>query len=175
MSLKVRKWLKRLLKISVLIAAVLVLTFVIMWFLFPFPEARLEKWGVSPLVLDVRGRPMLSIVGSDEQWRRPAPLESISSYLIQATIAVEDQRFYNHPGIDAIAVVRAAGQNIAAAGIVSGASTLDMQLCRMMDNRPRTFCAKIVESFRAIQLNQLKNKDEILELYLNTAPYGGNL
>lgn len=175
MNLKVRKWLKRLLKISVPITAVLVLTFVIIWFLFPFPEARLEKWGVSPLVLDVRGRPMLSIVGGDEQWRRPVLLESISPRLVQATIAVEDQRFYNHPGIDAIAVVRAAGQNIAAAGIVSGASTLDMQLCRMMDNRPRTFCAKIVESFRAIQLNQLKNKDEILELYLNTAPYGGNL
>ncbi|MHC4111846.1 MAG: penicillin-binding protein 1C [Planctomycetota bacterium] len=175
MSLKVRKRLKRLLKISVLITAVLVLSFVIIWFLFPFPKARLEKWSVSPLVLDVRGRPMLSIVGGDEQWRRPLPLENISPHLIQATIAVEDKRFYNHPGIDPSAVLRAAGQNIAAAGIVSGASTLDMQLCRMMDNRPRTFWAKSVESFRAIQLNQLNNKDEILELYLNTAPYGGNL
>lgn len=175
MSLKVKKWLKRLLKIAVLVTAVLLLAFVIMWFLFPFPEEGLEQWSVSPLVLDVKGRPMLSIVGSDDQWRRPVPLESISPRLIQATIAVEDKRFYRHPGVDPIAVLRAAGQNIAAAGIVSGASTLDMQLCRMMGNRPRTFLAKIVESFRAIQLNQIKNKHEILELYLNTAPYGGNL
>jgi penicillin-binding protein 1C len=175
MSLKVKKWFKRLLKITVLITAVLLLTFVILWFLFPFPEKGLEQWSVSPLVLDVRGRPMLSIVGSDGQWRRPVPLESITPRLIQATIAVEDKRFYNHPGIDALAVLRAAGQNIAAAGIVSGASTLDMQLCRMMGNRPRTFWAKIVESFRAIQLNQIRSKHEILELYLNTAPYGGNI
>ena len=175
MSLKVKKWLKRLLKISVLITALLVLTFVIIWFLFPFPEEGLEQWSVSPAVLDVHGRPMLSIVGSDDQWRRPVPLESMSPWLIKATIAVEDQRFYKHRGVDPVAVVRAVGQNIAGGRIVSGASTLDMQVCRMMGHRPRTVWVKAVESFRALQLDRLRSKDEILELYLNSAPYGGNI
>lgn len=103
------------------------------------------------------------------------PLDSMSPWLIQATIAVEDERFYSHFGVDPLAVIRAAAQNIAARRIVSGASTLNMQLCRMMDNRPRTLWAKLVESFRAIQLDRLMRKDEIIELYLNVAPYGGNL
>jgi len=147
----------------------------IAWLLFPFPKERLERWAVSPTVLDVKGRAMLSIVGSSEQWHRPVRLDSMSPWLIQATIAVEDERFYSHFGVDPLAVIRAAAQNIAARRIVSGASTLNMQLCRMMDNRPRTLWAKIVESFRAIQLDRLMRKDEIIELYLNVAPYGGNL
>lgn len=175
MSLKVKRWLKRLLIISVLLTAVLVLSLMIIWFLFPFPEERLEQWSVSPTVLDVHGRPMLSIVGTDDQWRHPIPLESMSSWLIKAAVAVEDQRFYRHRGVDPVAVIRALGQNIASRRIVSGASTVDMQVCRMMDNRPRTFWSKAVESFRAFQLNRLKSKDEILELYLNSAPYGGNI
>ena len=145
------------------------------WLLFPFPQQRLERWSASPTVLDVRGRDMLSVVGRDQQRRRPVPLDRISPWLIQATIAVEDQRFYHHPGLDPAAVARAIGQNVSAGRIVSGASTLNMQICRMMDNRPRTLWAKAVESLRALQLDQLKTKDQILTLYLNVAPYGGNL
>ncbi len=118
---------------------------------------------------------MLSIVGSDEQWRHPVPLAKVSPWLIQATIAVEDQRFRRHPGVDAWAILRAVGQNLRAGAIVSGASTLDMQLCRMMDGRPRTCRAKAIEAFRAMQLNRLLSKEQILETYLNAAPYGGNV
>lgn len=118
---------------------------------------------------------MLCIVGPDEQWRYPVSLQDVSPWLIQATIAVEDERFYRHPGVDPAAVVRAIGQNALAGRIVSGASTLDMQVCRMMDNRPRTCSAKVVEAFRALQLNRLLSKEQILEAYLNAAPYGGNV
>jgi len=164
-----------MLKVMSLMTALSLGVFFSIWLLLPFPAERLEKWAVSPTISDVNDRPILSIVGPDDQWRYPIRLDQMSPWLKQATIAVEDERFYRHIGIDPLAVVRAAGQNIAAGRIVSGASTLNMQLCRMMDDRRRSLTAKIIESFRALQLNRLMNKDEILELYLNTAPYGGNL
>lgn len=166
-----KRWLKRL----AILMTVFALLLVAAWFLFPFPEERLQKWAASPTVLDVKGRTMLSIVGRSEQRLQPIPLSKMSPWLIQATIAVEDERFHSHFGVDPLAVIRAAGQNIAARRIVSGASTLNMQVCRMMDNRPRTFRAKTIESFRAMQLDQLMSKDEVLQLYLNVAPYGGNI
>ena len=166
--------LKRLLTGCVAATVIFAIAFAVAWFAFPFPTERLDRWAVSPVVLDARSRPMLDLVGPDQQWRRPVPIEQISPWIIQATLAVEDQRFHDHPGVDALAVLRAAASNLLAGRIVSGASTLDMQLCRMMDDRPRTFWAKAVESFRALQLNRLKTKRQILELYLNVAPYGGN-
>jgi penicillin-binding protein 1C len=172
---KVAKIIKLALKAVGIVTVVCVGMFILTWRLFPFPIERLEKWPVSPTVFDSHGRPLLSIVGSDDQWRYPIQLDQMSPWLKSATIAVEDERFYRHIGVDPFAVARAAGQNIAARRIVSGASTLNMQLCRMMDDRPRSLKAKIIESFRALQLNKLKEKDAILELYLNTAPYGGNL
>ncbi len=167
--------LKRLSKAAALSVVALVTAFALVWHLCPFPAERLRQWSTSPAVLDAKGRPMFSIVGSDEQWRRPVGLADVSPWLIQATVAVEDERFYRHCGVDGVAVVRAIGQNVSAARIVSGASTLDMQICRMMDNRPRTCRAKIVEAFRSLQLNRLMSKQQILELYLNVTPYGGNL
>ena len=166
-----KRWLKGL----AFLTAILLAFPMAAWFLFPFPQERLKKWSASPVVLDVKGRTMLRTVGRSEQQLFEVPLSSMSPWLVKATIAVEDERFYRHFGVDPLAVIRAMGQNIAAGRIVSGASTLDMQVCRMMDNRPRTFRAKIIESFRAVQLNSLMSKDEVLQLYLNVAPYGGNL
>ncbi|MBP7053052.1 MAG: penicillin-binding protein 1C [Phycisphaerae bacterium] len=154
---------------------VLAIGFGLVWHLYPFPVERLGQRATSPIVLEVKGRPMLSLVGPDDQWRFPVCLADVSPWLIQATIAVEDERFFTHPGVDLAAVVRAVGQNLFAGRIVSGASTLDMQICRMMDNRPRTCRAKLVEAFWALQLNRLMSKDGIMEVYLNVAPYGGNL
>ena len=166
---------KQVFKVTGVFALLSATALLVAWLLFPFPIERLNKWAVSPTVLDVKNRPLLSIVGSDDQWRCPVLLDEISPWLKQATVAAEDERFYSHPGVDPVAVVRAAIQNITARRIVSGASTLNMQLCRMMDERSRSLKAKIIESFRALQLNQLMNKDAILALYLNTAPYGGNI
>ncbi len=154
---------------------VLVAILALAWCLYPFPIERLQQWPASPVLLDAKGRCLLSVVGRDEQWRYPVGLSEVSPWLIQATIAAEDRRFYHHPGVDPRALLRALGQNLRAGRIVSGASTLDMQLCRMMDNRSRTLRAKMIETFRALQLNRRMSKDEILETYLNVAPYGGNL
>ena len=146
----------------------------LMW-CYPFPRDRLERWPSSPIVTDRAGRPLMALVGSDDHWRFPVKLEDASPWLVAATIAVEDKRFRGHSGVDALAVSRAAWQNLAARQVVSGASTLTMQVCRMMDDRPRTFWAKAVETFRALELERLSTKDAILETYLNIAPYGGNV
>jgi len=169
------KALKLLLKVVACVSILSAIALVLIWHLYPFPRGRLQRWSASPAVLDVRGRQVFSIVGPDQQWRYPVRMADVSPWLVQATIVVEDERFYHHPGVDPAAIARAIGQNLLARRIVSGASTLDMQVCRMMDNRPRTCAAKIAEAFRALQLDRLMSKQEILETYLNVAPYGGNL
>ncbi|MBN1343281.1 MAG: transglycosylase domain-containing protein [Phycisphaerae bacterium] len=158
---------------AAVIAAVAVLA--ITWRAYPFPLDRLERWPASPLVTARDGTTLLTLVGDDDHWRFPVPLDQMSPWLPLATKAVEDERFDSHPGVDPIALVRAIGQNLSAARVVSGASTLTMQICRMMDDRPRTLRAKLVESFRALQLERRQDKNAILETYLNIAPYGGNV
>jgi len=142
---------------------------------YPFPVETLEAAPASPMILARDGRTLISRVGRDEQWRRPVTLDEISPWLAEATIAVEDQRFLEHGGVDFLAVARAASQNAVGGRVVSGASTLSMQVCKMVEPRPRTLRSKVIEVFRAMQLERLYSKKEILELYLNLAPYGGNL
>ena len=145
------------------------------WFAFPFPLERLDRWPVSPIVLDRHGRELLSLVDCEGQWGRPVPLDQMSPWLLQATVAAEDARFYSHPGVDVFAILRAIGQDCRHGRIVSGASTLSMQVAHMLDSRPRTWRAKLVEAFRALQFERLRDKQSILATYLNIAPYGGNL
>ena len=89
--------------------------------------------------------------------------------------AYEDRRFARHPGVDPLAVARALSQWAASGKVVSGASTLTMQVARLLEPRPRTLRAKLLEMLRALQLEAHLSKEEILELYLTLAPYGGNL
>jgi penicillin-binding protein 1C len=153
--------------------------FTVLWFAYPFPAEKLARWPASPVVTDRDGGTLLALVGTDDQWRfrirHDNGLDHVSPHIVKATIAVEDKRFRDHIGVDPIAVCRAAAQNLKAGHVVSGASTLTMQVCRMMDDRPRTLRAKLIESFRALQLERLKSKDEILAAYLDIAPYGGNI
>lgn len=175
-----RRWLRRSIVtggVTGLVASTIV---VIAWFASPFPLELLSEWPTSPRVTDRHGEVLFATVGRDEQWRQPIPLSDMGEWLPAATIAVEDERFRAHPGVDPLAITRAVGQNLAQRRVVSGASTLTMQLCRMMydrgrPDRPRSFVNKAVEAFRALQLEAHATKDEILEHYLNVAPYGGNL
>jgi penicillin-binding protein 1C len=149
--------------------------FIYAWCAFPFPMHRLEDWPISPRVTDRSGQTLLDLVAEDQQWRFPVALSEVSPWVVKATIAVEDHRFREHLGVDPWAVARATWQNLTAGRVVSGASTLTMQLCRMMDPRPRSLSAKAVEAFRALQLERLRGKDWIIQAYLNLAPYGRNL
>ena len=169
------RWLRRCALLSIALSVLAAGAFAYCWMAYPFPTERLDRFGQSPSVSDRCGGVLLELVGSSGQWRSAVALEEMSPLLRDATIAVEDARFYEHVGVDPWAVGRAVWQNARHGGVVSGASTLTMQVCRMMDDRPRTFRAKTIESFRALQLERLHTKDEILALYLNMAPYGGNL
>jgi penicillin-binding protein 1C len=102
-------------------------------------------------------------------------LDKVSSYFIKAIIASEDKNFYSHNGIDYLAILRAAWQNVKERKIVSGASTITLQLSRMMRPGERTLLKKIKEAYFAYRLEARLSKEKILELYINKIPMGGNL
>ena len=129
----------------------------------------------STLVLDADGGILRAFTTSDGMWRLPVAAAEVDPNYIDALIAYEDQRFYSHPGVDPIAVVRAGFQWASHGRIVSGASTLTMQTVRLLEPRPRTFGSKVIEALRALQLERRYSKDEILSMYLTLAPFGGNL
>ena len=108
-------------------------------------------------------------------WRLPADVAQIDPKFLGFLLAYEDQRFRTHPGVDVLAAGRATWQAVSHGRIVSGASTLTMQLARLMEPSPRTLGAKLAEMGRALQIEQRLSKDEILGAYLTFAPYGGNL
>ncbi len=95
--------------------------------------------------------------------------------LRKSIIFKEDKYFYYHPGINIIAVFRALFNNILQQKRTSGASTITMQVARLLDPKQRTYWNKLVEMFRSLQLEWKYSKDEILQLYLNLVPYGGNI
>ncbi len=170
----VRHW-RAFVFISALTSALPILALAVCWQLFPFPWEKLAPQPVGVQVSDRSGRLMLERVAADDQRRHPVSLEQISPWLLKAVIAVEDERFESHRGVDLFAVVRAAGQNLWAGRKISGASTITMQLCKMIDERPRTWNAKLMEGLRALQLEQHRTKSQILIEYLNLIPCGGNL
>jgi penicillin-binding protein 1C len=117
-------------------------------------------------------RVYLSREGHRRYW---FPLEKMDPLLVKATLCYEDRRFFYHPGIDTIAVLRALCQDMSAGKIVSGGSTITLQLARLLRPGPRTLTRKIIEAFWALGLEARYGKKRILEYYLNLAPYGGNL
>jgi len=149
--------------------------FAVAWVVLPgTPEGVLNP-PASAAVTDASGCLLMQTVARDDQWRFPVPLSEISPWLIQATIAVEDERFASHPGVDPIAAARAALQNLSSLRIRSGASTLTMQLVRMADPRPRSWWAKAAQTVQALKLDRRLDKDAQLACYFNLAPYGGNI
>lgn len=124
---------------------------------------------------DRNGQLLHAFMNQGEQWCFPRTLKQVSPKLVQATIAVEDQRFYWHCGIDPLALVRACIQNVRHTGIASGASTLSMQVVKMHPKESRSILGKAAQIWNALRLEAGSSKDEILTAYLNKAPYGLNL
>ncbi|MEO8404484.1 MAG: penicillin-binding protein 1C, partial [Chitinophagaceae bacterium] len=129
----------------------------------------------STVITDNKGNVINAYLTHDQQWRMKTELEEISPLLRKTIIAKEDKYFYSHPGINPLAITRAMFKNIFRMKRTSGASTITMQVARALEHRPRTFFTKIIEMFRAFQLEWKYNKDEILQMYLNLVPYGGNI
>ncbi|WP_262692236.1 penicillin-binding protein 1C [Kordiimonas aestuarii] len=121
------------------------------------------------------GRLMRIFTVEDGLIRRAVTTEEVDPLYLHMLVAYEDKRFYEHGGVDFLALARAAWQAAANGEIVSGASTLTMQTARLLEPRPRTVTSKLVEMFRAWQLERRFTKYEILEIYLTLAPFGGNI
>ncbi len=124
---------------------------------FPFPEECLAEvsGGGSCLILDREGGLVAWRVGPRDEWRLPVSVDEVSPWLVKAIVAAEDERFWSHDGVDEVAVARALIQNVSSGRRVSGASTISMQVVRMLEPSERTYAAKLRESFRALQLERL--------------------
>ena len=142
-------------------------------FFFPLPKGLYRP--TSKIVRDRYGRVIRAYVSTDEKWRIYVPLDKIDPLLVKTTILYEDRYYYFHPGFNPFSLFRALIQNIRAGKIVSGGSTIPMQLARIVEPKPRTIRSKIIEIFRAYQFTVRLGKKRILERYLNLAPYGGNV
>ena len=118
---------------------------------------------------------MYAFLSADQKWRMKAELNEISPQLKKAIIYKEDKYFYYHYGVNPFAVVRAAFYNTLYRKRTSGASTISMQVARLMYPQHRTYLNKAIEMFRAVQLEWNYSKEEIIQMYFNLVPYGGNI
>jgi penicillin-binding protein 1C len=155
------------------VVAVAVALFAFDYF-FPFPKAALHR-PPAVVVFDRNGDVMRIVLPRDQKVRIPVMLDELPPELVRAVVASEDRWFWRHPGVNPIAIARAAWSNAQAMRRVSGASTIPMQIARMAEPKSRTIFAKSREAFRAVQLTLHTTKRQQLEAYFNMAPYGGNV
>ena len=135
-----------------------------------------EGVAFSALVVDRDGKLLRPYATPEGRWRLPATRENVDPRFLELLLAYEDKRFSTHHGVDPLALGRALAQLITHGRIVSGASTISMQVARLLEPRgARSFKAKLRQMLRAIEIERTLSKDEILALYLSLAPYGGNL
>lgn len=141
----------------------------------PLPLAKAHE--VSTTVLDRNGKLLRAFAMADGRWRLPVDATTdVDPGYLNLLLGYEDQRFYSHAGIDPLALGRAARQLLTRGHIVSGGSTITMQLARLIEPRQRrSIYAKLHQMVRALQLERELTKGEILNLYLTLAPFGGNL
>ncbi|UOQ74273.1 penicillin-binding protein 1C [Hymenobacter cellulosilyticus] len=138
---------------------------------FPVPPAP----QYSPLVLAADGSVLHAFLNPTQKWRMKTELREITPALRATIIEKEDRYFYYHPGVNPLALVQAAGRNLFGRGRTTGASTITMQVARLLEPKERTVGNKLLEMLRALQLEAHYSKAEILQLYLNLVPYGGNV
>ncbi|UOR04064.1 penicillin-binding protein 1C [Hymenobacter aerilatus] len=148
----------------------LLLLFSLDW-AFPLPPTP----RYSPLVLAADGSVLHAYLNPTQKWRMKSELQDITPALRAAILEKEDRYFRYHFGVNPVAVVQAAGRNLLGRGRTTGASTITMQVARLLEPKERTFGNKLLEMLRAMQLEAHFSKDEILQLYLNLVPYGGNI
>ena len=178
-------------------ALLLITLFMLANWYFPLPKARLHP-PPSRIVLDKNGQWLRAFLAEDGMWRiavshrfpsavseiainrssegfRESRFESHSLLLHQAILTSEDRWFYYHYGINPVSIATALYDNLKAGEVVRGGSTITMQLARLMEPKARNIPNKLIEAFRALQLEHTYSKSEILNLYFNMLPYGGNI
>lgn len=135
----------------------------------------LEPRPGSRLVIAADGQPLRAFADRQGVWRYPITLDEVSPNYLEALIGYEDRFFYRHPGVNPLSIIRAFFQAIRYGEVVSGGSTLTMQVARLRYPEPRTLWGKLKEVVRALQLEWHYSKDDILTYYLNHAPFGGTV
>ena len=153
----------------------LALTAALLFWFAQSPVSKADRLATSPILQDHHGTLLNVRTVGDGTWRMQASLEDIDPTFIEALLFIEDKRFYAHPGVDGPAILRALKSWKDEGRIVSGASTLTMQLVRQYKPRPRTFKSKVIESFEALRFELHFSKKDILEQYLTRISYGGNI
>ncbi|MDR6782223.1 penicillin-binding protein 1C [Pedobacter africanus] len=142
-------------------------------FLFALPS-KLFRAPTSYVVEAANGELLSAAIASDGQWRFPLA-DRVPEKFAHCIVAFEDKRFYDHPGVDALAMARAMRQNLKAKGVVSGGSTLTMQVIRLSRRENRTLLQKLIEMLLAVRLELTNSKSDILKLYAANAPFGSNV
>ncbi len=140
----------------------------------PLPIQKL-KGDYSTAYLASDGSLLRLNLSKSGKYRLPLKLEDISPQVVQGFTAYEDRWFYWHYGVNPVALARALYLDLSRRKAVTGASTITMQVAKLIDRRPRTLWAKMIEAFRAMQLEARYSKKQILEFYLNSVPMGGNI
>ena len=135
----------------------------------------LQPRSTARVVVDNRGEPLRAFADDQGEWRYQVNLEQVSPYYLQALITYEDRWYYHHFGVNPLSLVRAAWQWLRYGRIISGGSTLTMQVTRIRYPEQGGITAKLKQILRALQLEWHYSKDEILTYYLNHAPFGGTL
>ena len=167
---------KLILKTSLGLLLLLVATFIgviIIHFINPIPLKALND--CSKVVYDKEQKPLYITINSSDSWQIETNLTKIDPLFLKMVINYEDKNFYKHFGVDFLALLRASYQYIKNKKVISGASTITMQLAKLLEPKPRDISAKIKEIFRAIELELFFTKDEILSNYLTLTPYGSNI
>jgi penicillin-binding protein 1C len=173
-----RRWSGKGLVAAALAAASLIVAMIfaawVVW-LGPLPLAQARE--VSTTIVDRNGKLLRAYAMADGRWRLPVDARaSVDPSYLRLLLAYEDRRFRTHRGVDPLALLRAALQFATHGHIISGGSTITMQLARLMEpRRERSVYAKLRQIVRAFEIERQMSKDEILNLYLAMAPYGGNL
>ncbi|MEA2795704.1 MAG: penicillin-binding protein [Bradyrhizobium sp.] len=173
-----RRWQRfKLISVATAAAGLLLMGVFAAWVvsLGPLPLAQARQ--VSTTIVDRNGKLLRAYAMADGRWRLPVDAKTgVDPGYLKLLLSYEDQRFYSHGGVDPIALGRAAFQLVTRGHIVSGGSTITMQLARLMEpRRERSVYAKLRQMVRALEIERQLNKDQILDLYLALAPFGGNL
>jgi penicillin-binding protein 1C len=178
LALRERRWWRiKLAAAATAAAGLMLIGACVAWAVSLGPLPLVQARQVSTTIVDRNGKLLRAYAMADGRWRLPVDARTnVDPTYLKLLLAYEDKRFYSHAGVDPVALSRAAIQLVTRGHIVSGGSTITMQLARLMEpRRERSIHAKLRQIVRAVELERQFNKDQILNLYLALAPYGGNL
>ena len=164
-------------KRGVVLATLMALFFIVLFFILNllYPINVEDKKDAATTVYSAEGEVLRQFANKQGIYRIETTTDDVSPFYITALLEYEDKYFYSHPGVNVFSLIRALGQQIINGRIISGGSTLTMQVARLLYPNKRSYVGKLQQIFRALQLELYYSKNEILNLYLTYAPMGGNI